>query len=265
MIRIVILLLALSSGGVAAWLTATSSEEPTDAIVTATTPTSSQEILVASSDMARGAVVEKGALRWQRWEGDVPPAFISRADLPDAPASYQGWHTLGDLVTGEPIRRDRLSERGAGFLSSSLPGGMRAIAVRVTAESTAGGFILPDDRVDVIHTVVSSGASGAAGKVMSRTLLTNVRVLAIDQVASDGAGGAAVVGKTATLEVKPEQIAIITAAEASGTVSLALRSTTDNNEISAPVREQTRQGVVRVFGGGREMVVQVPLSGSNGS
>lgn len=265
MIRIIILLLALTSGGVAAWLASTSSEEPADTLVTATTPAASQEVLVAASDLVRGAVVEERHLRWQRWEGDVPPAFINRADLPGAIAAFKGWHTLGDLVTGEPIRRDKLSERGAGFLSSALPEGKRAIAVRVTAESTAGGFILPNDRVDVVHTVVSSGATGEAGKVMSRTILTNVRVLAIDQVASDRAESAAVVGKTATLEVEPEQMAVVTAAEASGTVSLALRSTTDNEEASAILSEQSQQGIVRIVSGGRTTVVQVPSYRANGS
>lgn len=265
MIRIVILLLALTSGGVAAWLASTSTEDPADAVVTATTPAASQEVLVAASDLPRGAVVEERQLRWQRWEGDVPASFVNRADLPDAIAAFKGWHTLGDLVAGEPIRRDKLSERGAGFLSSTLLEGKRAIAVRVTAESTAGGFILPNDRVDVVHTVVSSGASGDAGKVMSRTVLTNVRVLAIDQVASDRTEGAAVVGKTATLEVEPAQMAVVAAAEASGTISLALRSTIDNEEVPTVAKEHDQQGVVRIVSGGRTTVVQVPSSRANGS
>lgn len=265
MIRIVILLLALTSGGVAAWLASTASEEAVDKTVTATTPRASREVLVAASDLPRGAVVEEQHLRWQRWEGEVPPAFINRTDLPAAIDAFKGWHTLGDFVAGEPIRRDKLSERGAGFLSSMLPEGKRAIAVRVTAESTAGGFILPNDRVDLVHTVVSSGSSGEAGKVTSRTILTNVRVLAIDQVASNGAEGAAVVGKTATLEVEPEQMAVVTAAEASGTVSLALRATTDTREASAVVKEQGQQGIVRIVSGGRTTIVQVPSFRASGS
>ena len=266
MIRIVILLLALTSGGVAAWLASSASEETTvDTTVTATTPRASHEVLVAASDLARGTVVAEQHLRWQRWDGEVPPAFIDRGDLPEAMNAFDGWHTLGDFVAGEPIRRDRLSERGAGFLSSMLPEGKRAIAVRVTAESTAGGFILPNDRVDVIHTIVSSGSSGDAGKVTSRTILTNVKVMAIDQVASNGAEGAAVVGKTATLEVEPEQMAVVTAAEASGTVSLALRASTDNKDASAVVKEQGQQGIVRIVSGGRTTIVQVPSFRASGS
>lgn len=263
MIRFAILLMALLSGGAASWLALGAADQPTAAIVEVRKEPQ-QEVLVAASEVARGSVLRENSLRWQAWEGEIPPVFISRSARPDAIESLKGMQAQSAFVAGEPIREDKLAQHAAGFLSGTLPEGKRAIAVRVTAESTAGGFILPNDRVDVIHTVARPGSTGEGGQVSSRTILTNLRVLAIDQVASDNGEGAAVVGKTATLEVEPEQISVIAAAEASGTVSLALRASMDHDEASAVVKQQSRTVFVRVFSGESATLVEVP-SRTNGS
>jgi pilus assembly protein CpaB len=260
MIRIAILLLALTSGGVASWLALGVSNPPT-AVAADVRKTPAQEVLVASSELPRGSVLEETHMRWQPWEGDIPPVFISRSSRPDATETLKGMLAQSSFVAGEPIREDKLATRGSGFLSSMLPSGKRAIAVRVTAESTAGGFILPNDHVDVIHTVARPDSSSKDGKIASRAILSNIRVLAVDQTVSEGADGTSVVGKTATLEADPEQIAIIAAAEASGTVSLALRAVADNQEV--PV-ERIQRGIVRIVSGGRTSMVEVP-SRSDGS
>lgn len=263
MIRIVILLLALASGGAASWLALGVGDEPA-VEVAEVREAPSQEVLVAAAEFKRGAAIDESHLRWQPWEGEIPPVFISRSSRPDATTALKGSLALSDFVAGEPIREDKLAQRGTGYLSSLLPSGKRAIAVRVTAESTAGGFILPNDHVDVVHTAARPDASGDAGKVVSRAILSNIRVLAVDQTVSQAADGTSVIGKTATLEVDPEQIAAVAAAEASGTVSLALRAITDNHDASVVESEGTRRGVVRFFNGGRMSMVEVP-SRSDGS
>ncbi|ASY65492.1 Flp pilus assembly protein RcpC/CpaB (plasmid) [Sinorhizobium sojae CCBAU 05684] len=263
MIRFAILLFALLSGGVASWLALGAAGAPAAAVIELP-PRPDQEVLVAATDLARGATLEETHLRWQTWEGDIPPVFISRRARPDAIASLQGMLAQSGFVSGEPIREDKLAERGSGFLSSLLPSGKRAIAVRVTAESTAGGFILPNDHVDVIHTVARPDSSGGEGKVVSRAILSNIRVLAVDQTVSEGADGTSVIGKTATLEADPEQIATIAAAEASGTVSLALRALADNHEPPLVETQGQQRGVVRIVSGGRTSMVEVPFR-SNGT
>lgn len=268
MLRIIILLFALGSGGFAAWLAMGASEEPaaTPAAVTEPRREPSTEILVAGAEIASGTVLDESLLRWQPWTGgEVPAVFISRALRPQAPEALNGSLVRGEFVAGEPIREDKLAKPGAGFLSGQLPAGKRAIAVRVTAESTAGGFILPNDRVDLIHTIVEPDQSDGRGRVSSRAVVSNVRVLAVDQTVSEGAGGTSVVGKTATLEVEPEQIPIIAMAEASGTVSLALRAAADSTGASAIVNEKRRAGTVRFFGGGRATVLEVPSFRVDGS
>ena len=83
------------------------------------------------------------------------------------------------LVAGEPVLEEKLSRSLAGVLASMLPGGKRAVAIRVSAESTAGGFILPNDKVDVIQTVTQAAKNGDMEN-LGKTILTNIRVLAID-------------------------------------------------------------------------------------
>ena len=97
-------------------------------------------------------------------------------------------------------------------------------------ETGAGGFILPNDRVDVI---VSKREKNPDGKgpdlTTSEIILTNVRVLAIDQAPKEKEGTSSMVGKTATLELKPEQAETLTRARQSGILTLALRSIVDVN------------------------------------
>jgi pilus assembly protein CpaB len=117
-------------------------------------------------------------LRWQAWpENLLNPVYVTRTSRPDAIDALAGAIIRNRMAAGEPVREENLIPRHAGYLATVLPPGKRALAVRVSAESTAGGFILPNDRVDVLH---SDGKSP-----VSRTVLSNVRVLAIDQVVDD--------------------------------------------------------------------------------
>jgi pilus assembly protein CpaB len=148
------------------------------------------------------------------------------------------------MIAGEPIRDDKLGLSNPGLLSSMLPPGKRAVAVRVTAENTAGGFIMPTDRVDVLHTVGSLDKPEGQKDYTTHTILTNITVLAIDQTLDERSpdektkAKLAAVGKTATLELTPRQAELLTAAEAAGTLSLALRSNADNADV-APVLPTT--------------------------
>ncbi len=157
------------------------------------------------------------------------------------------------MVVGEPIRDSKLASKDSGYMAAMLPSGKRAVAVRVSAESSAGGFILPNDRVDVLHT----------GKGGTRTLLTSIRVLAIDQNAVDS-GADTAVGKTATLELEPEQAEALAGAQASGALSLALRSTADNKEApgfpSRKAKKAEKAGVKRASSGGTVRIVRAGKS-----
>ena len=118
-------------------------------------------------------------------------------------------------------------------MAAILPTGMRAISTEISPETGAGGFILPNDRVDVILSKREKNPdrTGPADVVNSEIILPNVRVLAIDQAPKEKDGQNAVVGKTVTLELKPEQAETLARARQSGTLSLALRSIADVNMV----------------------------------
>jgi len=121
---------------------------------------------------------------------------------------------------------------------------MRAISTEISPETAAGGFILPNDRVDVILSKreKNPGQSGAADIVVSEIILANVRVLAIDQAPKEKDGQNAVVGKTVTLELKPEQAETLTRARQTGTLALALRSIADVNMVENRTDDQAKRG-----------------------
>jgi pilus assembly protein CpaB len=131
------------------------------------------------------------------------------------------------FIAGEPIREPKLVRAdGSGFMAAILPTGMRAVSTEISAETGAGGFILPNDRVDVILT---RRDKGGADMVNSEIILPNVRVLAIDQAPKEKEGQNALVGRTVTLELKPEQAETLARSRQAGTLSLALRSIADVN------------------------------------
>jgi len=210
-----------------------------------------QDVLVASGDLQPAQTLTKENLRWQPWPQEaLNSVYVTRSSRPDAIETLAGAVIRNRMAAGEPIQEANLIPRHAGYLATVLPSGKRAMAVRISAESTAGGFILPNDRVDVLH---SDGKNP-----VSRTILSNVRVLAIDQVVDDTNktenGKANVIGKTATLELDPAQTEILTAAQAAGTLSLSLRSAADNDDYHLSNRQ-----AVRIIRAGHSEVLNVPF------
>ena len=120
---------------------------------------------------------------------------------------------------------------GSGFMAAILPTRHARHLDPISHRRPAPAFILPNDRVDVILSKREKNVdrAGAADTVNSEIILTNVRVLAIDQAPKEKDGQNAVVGKTVTLELRPEQAETLARARQSGTLALALRSIADLN------------------------------------
>jgi pilus assembly protein CpaB len=129
-------------------------------------------------------------------------------------------------------------------MAAILPTGMRAVSTEISPETGAGGFILPNDRVDVILSKREKNPdrTGPADVVNSEIILANVRVLAIDQAPKEKDGQNTVVGKTVTLELKPEQTETLARARQSGTLSLALRSIADLNAVETKSDDAPKRG-----------------------
>jgi pilus assembly protein CpaB len=132
---------------------------------------------------------------------------------------------------------------------------MRAVSTEISAETAAGGFILPNDRVDIVMTRRlknpdgANSPTGANDVVLSEVILTNIRVLAIDQAPKEKDGQTTVLGKTVTLELKPDQVATLSVSRQAGSLSLALRSIADANaaEMTPDDLAARRSGGVNVI------------------
>ena len=192
----------------------------------------SVEVLVAGKDVLMGDKFGDGTLVWKSWpENNLMPTMITKASKPDAIAELATARARLAVYEGETILDKKILKPGqGGFMGAMLPKGMRAISVAISARSSAGGFILPDDRVDVILTKKDSSSGQTV--VKSETVVSDVRVLAVNQQYRQSAEGDAVTvekGETATLELTAPQSEVIAMVESSGELSLALRSIAEND------------------------------------
>ena len=276
------------------------SKEPTAVATAAPVETRPMaRVLVAAKDLQPGRRLDESDLDWKEWPVDqVNPAFITDGSTPipaagepasgdegdakpegavaavtraatnlatgGAKADYVGSVVREPILAGEPIVMRKIVRAGdSGYMAAYLEPGMRAMAIRVTVETAAGGFILPGDRVDVVLTRETTlgkiGASeGDRSKFTSATVMQNIKVLAIDQSTRAGDDEQTVIGATATLEVGPRDAEALALAKSEGELSLILRSYADTGGPSGRVSAGPRESsAVRVYRGGAPEVVVV--------
>jgi pilus assembly protein CpaB len=230
--RLAVIGVAVVAGGLAALLAGRSAPPPEPVAVgqqVAPEALSTTDVLVVSADVPMGGVIRADDLRWQKWPDDGIGNFIQRSAQPTAIEDISGSIARQSFVMGEPMRMQKIIKgENGGFMSAILPAGMRAIATEISAETGAGGFILPNDRVDVLLTRREVQQGTGRDEFVSSTILTNVRVLAIDQTVGERDGQQVVVGRTATLELLPRQAEVLALARQMGTLSLALRALVDS-------------------------------------
>jgi pilus assembly protein CpaB len=208
--------------------------KPVQPVVVRTAPpverTDLEHVLVASKDIPLGTQLQEIDMVWSPWPRvNTGEGMILRSREPKAMEDIAGSIARGQFFKGEPLRQSKLVKGpNAGFLSAILPSGSRAVAINIdsTGSTSAGGFILPNDRVDVIRTIrAGQGENGYA----SQTILRNIRVLAIGQRIEEKNNERVVVGSNATLELTPRQSEQIVLAQRVGQLSLVLRSMFDAN------------------------------------
>jgi len=223
--RLVVLGIAVSAGGLAAYLASQSGQSMPPP--SPQTQLETVEVLVASSDIGVGQTLSPQNMSWQTWPAASASAqFIQRKSKPEALNDYSGALVRIAFASGEPIRESKIIKAGSsGYVAALLPPGMRAIAMEISPEAGAGGFILPNDHVDVILTRVEKRAQDDFYTV--ETILSDVRVLAIDQTIEDKNGQRVIVGKIATLALTPRQSETLALARRLGTLSLVLRGLRD--------------------------------------
>lgn len=237
--RVAVLGVAVGAGLLAALIAINISSAPPAPENQATVPqvVQANQVLVATKDITIGTKLDGQSVEWRDWPSSgLSTSFIVRQGDGNAQTEqYVGAVARGNIFAGEPIIAGKVLRSDQGIMAAILPKGMRAVATRIAADTSAGGFILPNDRVDVIMTrqLDKGGADTSGGSdngFRTETILSNVRVLAIDQTLGEKDGETVVVGQTATLELTPQQAQILTVAQQmSDRLTLALRSAADSD------------------------------------
>ena len=221
-----VLAIAFTAALGAAWIAKTIVSGPRE-VETVEKTVGATDVLVAATAINLGDSVRGDDLKWQQWpvEG-VTPGLITRNARPDAPTELSGAVARAPFIAGEPIKEQKLIKISeGGVMAAILPSGMRAISTPIREETAAGGFILPNDRVDVI--LSHKMRVGTKEEPVSEAVLRNVRVLAIGQEIENKDGEKVATGKTATLELTPRQAEVLALAQSMGEISLSLRSLAD--------------------------------------
>lgn len=202
---------------------------------------SSLEVLIAGRALSLGDAVATSDLKWQLWpENAAIDGYIVRRAKPNAIAELSGAIVRAPFLQGEPIKDQKLIKKDqGGVMAAILPRGRRAISTPIREETAAGGFILPNDRVDVIVTKRVTAQNKT--RHVSETILENIRVLAIGQTIETKDGNKVATGKTATLELTPNQSETLTVAQSQGEISLALRSLSDARPVAEGTEEEGRR------------------------
>lgn len=186
------------------------------------------EIVTATKDLNIGATITPADLRMEAWPKNKLPdgAFTEMDQVLERVA-------ISTILNNEPILNRRLAESGAGVgLSPIVPEGMRAMSVRVDDVIGVAGFVLPEARVDVLLTG-NPRDQPEAGR-MTRTILTNVRVLSAGENLTPDASGRAQRVPVVTLLVTPEQAEVLTLGSTGGRLQLVLRNTRDEGDPETP-------------------------------
>lgn len=192
-------------------------------------------VLAVSEPMQKGQRVRDGDLTWIDWPTEaLTPALITEDPDAEIPVldSLIGAVVREPLTPGDPVVMSRFVRAGdAGIMAALLSPGMRAVTVRISVDTAAGGFIHPGDKVDIIlqETVQPDAGQGGTSlpQQIATTIFENVTVLAIDQSFSGmDEGSVALPGSTATLEMSPRDAERITVAQVQGDLSLVLRGFT---------------------------------------
>lgn len=241
--RLIILSVALVAAGAAAFLAMNLTGKETVVQMQSETVVKKEpviNVLVASANLPVGSRLTEESMRWANWpEGSIVEGFITEQNRPEALKELKSAIVRMPIFEGEPLRAEKIADPGNAIMSSLLPAGKRAVGTEITVSTSAGGFILPNDRVDVIMVKKEED-----GSYSTETILSNIRVLAIDQEIQEKEEGAkSVVGTTATLELNPDQVKVIAVAQQlADRLTLALRSVADAQEPDSLVAKHLLSG-----------------------
>jgi pilus assembly protein CpaB len=288
-VRLAILLVAaVAAIGLALLLRNMAGKPKASTSAVATAPAKAMaRVLTAARDLPVGTRLSAADMSWQSWPVDnLNAAYITDGVKPmvkpagPAGAAETATTAAKDLISGggeamqalagsivkdailkgEPILARKIVKGGqGGFMSVVLTPGMRAMSIPINAETGAGGFIQPGDRVDLLTSHQEQKKDSSGQGFATKVVVSNVRVLAVDQSTDPAKNGKSIVGATVTLEVPAVYAEAVAEAKARGGAVLALRSYADigGGAGQTTTAAAVTGGSVRVFKAGLASEVAV--------
>lgn len=191
-----------------------------------------EKVLFANANVTRGSRLSADVLEWRQWPKEsVTTNMIVKETRAQAMDELAGSVVRTDIFSGEPLIEAKLVRAGeSGLMAALLSPGMRAVTTRVSVDSAAGGFILPGDRVDIIHTMQvprrrDDQTQTNQTQYSASTIFTDVKVLAMNQMYAAGPESPASVSAPsfATFELNQRDAERLEMAAKTGSISLTLR------------------------------------------
>jgi pilus assembly protein CpaB len=184
------------------------------------------QIVTSVSDLPAGVALSAKDVALIDWPSDVPlPGSFNKVD------AVIGHPLLRSLGPKEPILQRDLAVEGSGIgLSTKIPPGMRATAVRSNEIVGVAGFLYPGSHVDVLATYNLPGASGPAS-TLTQTVLQDVEVLTAGQTIEPDPQGKPQQVNVVTLLLSPEDSQKLQLASTQGAIQFVLRNGTDKKTV----------------------------------
>lgn len=177
------------------------------------------QIVAAANDLPAGVALAPNDITMVDWPADValPGSYTKKEDVLGHPLI----HSLG---AKEPIVKRDLGLEGSGIgLSTKIPPGMRATAIKSNEIVGVAGFLYPGSHVDVLCTITMPNNAGT----LTQTVLQDVEVLTAGQTIEPDPQGKPQQVDVVTLLLTPEDSQKIQLATSQGLIQFVLRNGTD--------------------------------------
>ncbi|MGR9013177.1 MAG: Flp pilus assembly protein CpaB [Gammaproteobacteria bacterium] len=185
------------------------------------------KVIVASMDIPQWKKVGDTDVTEKNWPKDT----VTK-DMFTEKSQVLGKIAINNVFIDEPLNSRRVVDpKGGNIFSLGFPENKRAFTVRVNDVSGVGGFLLPDNHIDVL---ASRKRSGISEEVLTETIAQDIKVLAVDQESSTNDKNKPIVVRSVTLEMTPQQAEDVFNAQQRGSIQLSLRNPTDRALLKKP-------------------------------
>lgn len=182
-------------------------------------------VVVASTDLSEGSVVTMEMVS----QRSIPEQFVTSSVVkPDSASYIVNQKVLVPVQAGDPLLWSQFeTTKVAERLSTKVQKKARAITVETKGAQSVGGWVRPNDHVDIIGTFKDPGT----GEQVALTLMQNVVVLATGKITGTTNVNLIPEGQrdyaNVSLLVIPEEVEILVLAQELGALTLSLRNDED--------------------------------------